>query len=711
MLTEKMIHVELERLIRSGEFYSSIDEKDIQRIKNLVHVDENLLPAFSIDEYIRRKYASATDNALRSTEQLQVLTSDDNVSTQLRQILRPDLVCINPERQQIVIFEIKKSTQTERQALTELLAYEHEIINILPFLSTYDLTFVLVSTEWSVLLEHAAGSAISWSNKNLLCLKVDLNQNNFKLNIHGLNSWSITGNAFFPPKSVASFTVSFEAAQSMEESEITYRLDLLLGFFAREADRVGLHGFALVVQDLGPYCDRGYQIVFCAVSPLALFDSMLSSGQITTSDGHLVEEIEKHKLDHGTESGISSLDDLIKKIVIPRLGAFTNVEFGGYFSWDITRNGLKDRCLPTFVEFWGLPGDYARAYINNPAVQNARTILFESGMTDWRNPTTGLWLIRNLFKPTFCGDGFVRPSDTFRLGLAIGHDDYLRQVARHSPSRPKSIEAAMFWNYSTFDCYIDELFILARTATTISPPKEAIRISGDVDQDISHDALIKWVVSEILQSDNFHVKAFYLGLNLAQAVTAEDLRPSNFIQLSKDEQTLNNFRLTTEFILKFSAETPSYNEAVKNKKISSALNILGITTEGVNNKAIDLSGVDLPKLCEAVKDIFSIADLTIPAITHLFEELPAMHVDWDTLKEGIDGMYNREVRYPAIYISTNGSIGTASYDNVEYAKLFRPLSDTELEVYVMDGSSGFETFRIEKWEDVRKGKLVKLPGQ
>ncbi|WXF87582.1 hypothetical protein WDV92_00550 [Pseudomonas syringae pv. atrofaciens] len=313
MLTEKMIHVELERLIRSGEFYSSIDEKDIQRIKNLVHVDENLLPAFSIDEYIRRKYASATDNALRSTEQLQVLTSDDNVSTQLRQILRPDLVCINPERQQIVIFEIKKSTQTERQALTELLAYEHEIINILPFLSTYDLTFVLVSTEWSVLLEHAAGSAISWSNKNLLCLKVDLNQNNFKLNIHGLNSWSITGNAFFPPKSVASFTVSFEAAQSMEESEITYRLDLLLGFFAREADRVGLHGFALVVQDLGPYCDRGYQIVFCAVSPLALFDSMLSSGQITTSDGHLVEEIEKHKLDHGTESGISSLDDLIKK--------------------------------------------------------------------------------------------------------------------------------------------------------------------------------------------------------------------------------------------------------------------------------------------------------------------------------------------------------------------------------------------------------------
>ncbi len=86
-----------------------------------------------------------------------------------------------------------------------------------------------------------------------------------------------------------------------------------------------------------------------------------------------------------------------------------------------------------------------------------------------------------------------------------------------------------------------------------------------------------------------------------------------------------------------------------------------------------------------------------------------MHVDWDTLKQGIDGMYERGLLYPAICISTNGSIGTASYDNVDYAKMFKPLSDTELEVFVMDGSRGIETFRIEKWENVRGGKVIQLP--
>lgn len=709
MLTEKLIHIELERLIRNGEFYKAIDFEDIQRIKNLTHIDENLLPAFSIDEYIRRKYASATDNTLRSIENLEVLTSDNNVSTHSSQVLRPDLVCINPESQQIIIFEIKKSTQTERQALTELLAYEHEIKNLLPFLSSYDLTFVLVSTEWSVLLEHAAGSAISWSNKNLLCLKAKTDASKLTFNIHTLNSWSITGNAFFPPESVTSFTVSFKANPSMEESEIAYRLDLLLGFFAREADRIGLHGFAITTTDMGPYNEKGYQIVFCAVNPLAFFDNMLSSGQITVHDGHLVRQIESYKVKHGAESGISSLDNLITKIVKPRLDIFDNVEFGGYFAWDITRHQLKDRGLPTFVEFWGLPGDYARDYINNPAVQNARPALFTPGMTDWRHPTTGLWLIRNLFEPTFCGDGFVRPSDTFRLGLALGHDNYLRYVVRNSPKRPKNIEAATFWNFSTLEYYIDEIFILARTAKTIAAPTSPIKISPDVDYEIDHNPLIEWVTSEVLQSDRLHVKLFYLGLNLSHAITAEDLRPSNFRALPTDDEIQKNLKLTMKFILENSLENQSYNEAEKLRHTEKALNILDTPLAKLKSGDLDLSHTNIDQLFHAIKDTFSIADLTIPAITHLYEELPPMHVDWDTLKQGIDGMYTRGLLYPAICISTNGNIGTASYDNVDYVKFLEPIADTELEVFVMDGSRGIETFRIEKWENVRAGKVIQIP--
>lgn len=709
MLTEKIIHEELEKLIKSGSLYSSINEEDILQIERLSTTDENLLPAFSIDEYIRRKYNLATGHALRSIKNLQVLTSDKNVSIQSKQLLRPDLVCINPETQQIVIFEIKKSTQTERQALTELLAYEHEIKNLLPFLSTYDTTFVLVSTDWSVLLEHAAGSAIAWSNKNVLCLKLNPAEAEFKYNIHKPDSWNITGDAFFPSESVASFTLSFEADKKIQESEIVYRLDLMMGFFAREADRLGLHGFGLVTTDLGPYIERGYKIVFCAVSPLAFFNSMLSSGQISLVDGHLVKQIAAYKELHGIESGISSLKNLIDKVVVPRLKKFSKIEFGDYVPWVVTRNQIKTRCLPTFVEFWGLPGDYARDYINNPAVQNARPSLFEPGLTDWRYPSTAVWLIRNLFKPAFCSDGCIRPSDSFRLGLVIGHDAYLRKVAKKSPNRPKSLEAATFWNHVTLEHYVDELFILARASQTVKPPEKQIKLSPEVDYDIDHADLIEWATTEILQSNEFHIKMLYLGLNLSHAITAEDLGTSDFIGLPTDEETLNNLRSTISFILKYSLKTASFNETEKNKNIHLVVQRLGSDVTKFKNGKIDFKSYGIRELSSVVKDVFTLADLTIESVTHLFPELPPMHVDWDTLKQGIDGMYRRGIRYPAICIETSGSVGTASYDDVEYAKLFTPLSDTEKEVLVMDASLGFGSFRKMTWDDVRAGRLIKKP--
>lgn len=709
MRTEKMIHEELEELIKSDNLYSSINEQDILRIENLSATDENLLPAFSIDEYIRRKYNLATNNALKSIQTLQVLTSDKNVSTQSKQTLRPDLVCINPESQQIVIFEIKKSTQTERQALTELIAYEHEIKNTLPFLSTYDMTFVLVSTEWSVLLEHAAGSAIAWSNKNVLCLKLNPADSEFKYNIHKPDSWNITGDAFFPPECVASFTLSFEADATLQESEIEYRLDLMMGFFAREADRLGLHGFGLVTKDLGPYVERGYQIVFCAASPLAFFNSMLNSGQISANDGHLVKQIADHKNYHGIESGVSSLENLIDKVVIPRLDKFSNIEFGGYVPWVVTRNQIKARGLPTFVEFWGLPGDYARDYINNPAVHNARPSLFQPGMTDWRHPSTAIWLIRNLFQPAFCSEGWIRPSDSFRLGLAIGHDAYLRIVAKKSPKRPKSLEATNFWNHVTLEHYVDELFILARASKSIKPPKKQIKLSYDVDYEIGHDNLIEWITTEILQSNEFHIKMLYLGLNLSHAITAEDLSTSDFIGLPTDEQELNNLRSTISFILKYALKTASYNETEKHKNIQLVLQKLGSDITKFESGKCDFQDYDISDLSRVAKDAFAVADLTIDSIIHLFPELPPMHVDWDTLKQGIDGMYRRGIRYPAICIEANGSIGTASYDDVAYVKPFAPLTDTDQEVLVMNASLGIVCFMKMTWDDVRAGKLIKKP--
>jgi hypothetical protein len=67
-------------------------------------------------------------------------------------MLFPDLVLVSDEDNKIIIVEIKRSNQTAREALTELLAYDHEVKNLLPFLSNFEVLFCIISTDYSTLL-------------------------------------------------------------------------------------------------------------------------------------------------------------------------------------------------------------------------------------------------------------------------------------------------------------------------------------------------------------------------------------------------------------------------------------------------------------------------------------------------------------------------------------------------------------------------------
>lgn len=709
MLNEEVIHIEIERIIRAGELIERIDKADIKRIAEIIKLQPNLLPSFSIDEYVRKRFAESASLTLNSLATLKVFTSDNNISFAKNEILKPDIICINAETQQIVIFEFKRSTQTERQALTELLAYEHELKNLLPFLTNYDTTFVLVSTEWSVLLEHAATSAIMWSNKSLLCLKVDVTPGDYKFNIHTPSSWSITGTPFFPPTSISSFTLSFESPVSMSEDEISTRLYLALGFFAREAERMGLHGFAVLTKQLSGYADNAYEIIFCAASPLAFFRTMLQKGKIDIAQGHLSSKISEFINEFGTESGVSSLLDLVTKVIDPRLEYFENAELGRFTDWEVARKQLQESALPTMTEFWGLPGDYARDYISHPAVQKARSNLFSVGLSDWRDPNVGLWLIRNLFEPEFSSDGFIRPSDSFRLGLAIGRHTFLISIALNEKAELKHWDALMFWNFATLMSYMDEISILARTANGIKPPSTKFRISAQPDISSDPTDLIAWVESEILQDDPFHIQAFYLGLNLGPAIIPEDFETSDFWGAIRNKELINEFSVFLGTIVETAIIETSYSEPYKQAKLAKVASILQIDNISAMTDFGLFRNLPLTKLCELTEDVLVLADMVVPAVAHLFDPLPPTSIDWDNLKRGIDGMYREGKLYPAIYVLANGSIGTASYDENIYAKVMMKIADTDEEVYLMDASLGIEVFKIVKWADIRAGLVIKAP--
>src|SRR5438270_11516134 len=172
--SELQLQKKLVKLIEKNELGDAIEGREtvddlLERRKT-----SDVFPTFSIDHLVRISCAEAASHALSCLYDLDILTDDLNVSLTTGQQLRPDVICFAPERESLVLFELKKSHQTGRQALTELIAYEQELKNQLPFLANYETVFVLVSSEWSTLMDHSAASAVTWSGRQLLCLEAEL---------------------------------------------------------------------------------------------------------------------------------------------------------------------------------------------------------------------------------------------------------------------------------------------------------------------------------------------------------------------------------------------------------------------------------------------------------------------------------------------------------------------------------------------------------
>lgn len=702
MLSEALIQKKIIQLLKDGEFYGSIDEADIEKIELSVADNDNVLPSFSIDQYIRKRGAASANAALNSLGLLEILTSDENISNSKRQILRPDIVCINPETQTLVIFELKKSTQTERQALTELLAYEHEVKNILPFLSNYDTTFVLISTEWSVLLQHAAGSAIAWSNKNLLCLRLNLETEKPIFNVVRSDAWTITGTTHFPRHSVSSFTIYlYEIDPSVSDDEIKYRSSLALEMLSREADRAGLHGFVIASDDLKGFNDRGIFLTLCAVSPFSFFQHMLSNGQISVKDGRLIGKLSKVISENGHESGISSLLHVAKKFMYPILETFCDPMFENFVEWEYAKRELESRALPFEIEFWGLPGDYARSFVIDPAVNKHRSNIFPAGKTHWKAPNTGLLLINNLYEQPFLKDGRFRPSDAFRLGLTIGADAVLRETYKNGQG--KGVECFKFWHNAEILYYLDELSLYVNDSNEVAAPSAPLEFNSSVGESVDWDKYIAWVFNDLFDGSKTHSYLFRLGLNMSVSLRAEDftVRPGcNGFYTSEARSKLCGF---LSAIISGAKKEVSLNEGEKKSALKRVADILNLKID--SNLTETLEGLSLEQVSYVISDVLILADLIVEALLHTFRGISPMDVDWDNLKQGIDSMYERGIKYPAVVLEANGLIGTASFDGIGYA-LLRPVVNSDVEVYVSDSSSGVQTFYLSTWEKLRSGELV-----
>ena len=115
--------------------------------------------------------------------------------------------------------------------MTELLAYGQEIRNILPFISDFDISYIIISTEFNTLLDHSISSQILSSESKILCLKVTENNEQVNFDVHFPKSWSNIGQNGLPASAFMSYTLCLKKKEDIDISytEIVQHVDYMTG--------------------------------------------------------------------------------------------------------------------------------------------------------------------------------------------------------------------------------------------------------------------------------------------------------------------------------------------------------------------------------------------------------------------------------------------------------------------------------------------------
>lgn len=225
---------------------------------------------FSLAQALRQQLLRSAHFVLEKLEHAGLVACNENISIFQDDILKPDLVLMDRESGTIIVIELKKSHQTARQAMTELIAYGQAIEQLYP---SAQIAFVLVAPDWRPLLDYAVLNHVATGRKKMLALEVaPLGPAGFSLKVRVDALTREMRDLTIHPKSLPAETISYERRKATWTRYCPIEVTRALSTIAREGDRSGGTGFALLWRSRG---DHGYQwhITVMALNPFALINA------------------------------------------------------------------------------------------------------------------------------------------------------------------------------------------------------------------------------------------------------------------------------------------------------------------------------------------------------------------------------------------------------------------------------------------------------
>lgn len=201
--------------------------------------------------------------------------------------IRADFLATFPGDTGIGIIELKKSSQTERQAFTELLAYSNHLTTIFPAMSREDAVYILISPMTTRIARDAVIQSLTFDNRAVVALIPSFGDPNDIKSLK-LNLWIPSDSELAKFSAVAFREDNFSVCKVVWEysegrwdapkgesptSGLIEQLNSVSALAAQYMEEAGIHGFTYCSQvwsELEPVLPYTNSLVLVGLNPYAV---------------------------------------------------------------------------------------------------------------------------------------------------------------------------------------------------------------------------------------------------------------------------------------------------------------------------------------------------------------------------------------------------------------------------------------------------------
>ncbi|PMO05156.1 hypothetical protein BCT19_11790 [Vibrio splendidus] len=184
--------------------------------------------------------------------------------------IRADFLATFPGDTGLAIVELKKSSQTERQAFTELLAYSNHLTTLFPAMSREDSVYILISPMTTRIARDAVIQSLTFDNRQIVALIPEFDNPN-DITTLKLKLWKPTDSELAKFSNVAfnenNFSVCkivweyneerWDAARGENPSpELIEQFNSVASLAAQQMEEAGIHGFTYCSQTWSELVDH-----------------------------------------------------------------------------------------------------------------------------------------------------------------------------------------------------------------------------------------------------------------------------------------------------------------------------------------------------------------------------------------------------------------------------------------------------------------------